>query len=99
MNCITPNKINNNFSISPNYPLHILISLISKMAGFFAMNFLYESYPLTGASLVGQRVKNPPSVEDTRVQSLDQEELLEKGMATVFLPGESHGHRSLAAYP
>ena len=69
------------------------------MAGFFAMNFLHESYPLTGASLVGQTVKNTPSMEDTRVQSLDQEEPLEKGMTTVFLPGESHGHRSLSGYP
>ena len=69
------------------------------MAGFFAMNFLHESYPLIGASLVGQAVKNLPVMKDTRVQSLDQEEPLEKGMATVFLPRESHGHRSLAGYP
>ena len=43
------------------------------MAGFFAMNFLHESYPLIGASLVGQAVKNLPTMKDTRVQSLDQE--------------------------
>ena len=34
------------------------------------------------------------------VQSLDREDPLEKGMATtlVFLPGESHGQRSLVSY-
>ena len=34
------------------------------------------------------------------VQSLGRENLLEEGMAThsVFLPGESHGQRSLVGY-
>ena len=50
-------------------------------------------------ALVAQMVKNVPEMQETWVQFLDQEEPLEKGMATVFLPGESHGHRSLAAYP
>ena len=35
-----------------------------------------------GASLVAQPVKNLPAVPETRVLSLDQEDLLEKGMAT-----------------
>ena len=36
----------------------------------------------------------------TRVQSLGQEDPLEKEMATysVFLPGESHGQKSLVGY-
>ena len=34
------------------------------------------------ASLVAQRVKNPPTVWETWVQSLDWEDSLEKGMAT-----------------
>ena len=44
-------------------------------------------------------VKNPPAMQETWVQSLGQEDPLEEGMATtqVFLPGESHGQRSLAA--
>ena len=47
-----------------------------------------------------QTVKNPPAMQETQVQSLSWEEPLEKGMAThlVFLPGESHGQRSLAGY-
>ena len=46
-------------------------------------------------------VKNPPAVQETQVQSLGHEDLLEKkGMATppVFLPGEFHGQRSLGGY-
>ena len=38
---------------------------------------------------------------ETQVQSLGQEDPLEKGMAThslVFMPGESHGQRSLVGY-
>ena len=34
------------------------------------------------ASLVAQMVKNPPAMQETWVQSLGQEDLLEKGMAT-----------------
>ena len=34
------------------------------------------------ASLVAQTVKNVPVMQETRVQSLGQEDLLEKGMAT-----------------
>ena len=35
-----------------------------------------------GASLVAQRVKNLPSMQETQVQSLGWEDPLEKGMAT-----------------
>ena len=34
------------------------------------------------ASLVAQMAKNPPAMQETRVQSLGQEDPLEKGMAT-----------------
>ena len=39
-------------------------------------------------------------MQETRVQSLDQEDHQEKGMeiTPVFLPRESHGQRSLAGY-
>ena len=47
-----------------------------------------------------ETVKNLPAMLDTRVQSLSQEDPLEKERTsiTVFLPGESHGHRSLVGY-
>ena len=35
-----------------------------------------------GASLVAQMVKNPPAMQETWVQSLGQEDPLEKEMAT-----------------
>ena len=47
-----------------------------------------------------QTVKNLPVMQETQVQSLGQEDPLEKGMATTpeFLPGEFHGQRSLTGY-
>ena len=56
----------------------------------------------------GSDGKDLPTMQETQVQSLGQEDLLEKRMATychqgriltpVFLPGEFHGQRSLAGY-
>ena len=48
---------------------------------------------------MAQRIKNLPAVQETQVQSLGQEDVLEKGMVPtpVFLPGECHGQRSLEA--
>ena len=65
----------------------------------FGLMFIYCVITLL-ASLVAQMVKNLPSTQETQVQSLDREDPLKKEMATtpVFLPGESHGQRSLAGY-
>ena len=41
-----------------------------------------EVVALTGASLVAQRVKNLPAMQETWVRSLGWEDPLEKGMAT-----------------
>ena len=45
-------------------------------------------------------VKNLPAMQETRVCSLGQEDLLEKGMVPtpVFLIGEFHGQKSLVGY-
>ena len=53
-----------------------------------------------GSSLVAQRVKHLPAMQETRVQFLDQEDPLEKEMAThsSTLTWETHGERSLAGY-
>ena len=53
-----------------------------------------------GFSLVTQLVKSLPAIQETQVHSLGGEDPLEKEMAahSVFLPGESHGQRSLADY-
>ena len=58
-------------------------------------------YPLQyfWASLVAQTVENLPAMAEIWVRSLLGEDPLEEGMATpVFLPGESHGQRSLTGY-
>ena len=57
---------------------------------------------------MAERVKHLPAMQETQVRSLGQEDSLEKEMAThssilhsfttVFLPGESHGWRSLGGY-
>ena len=48
----------------------------------------------------GSAVKNPPAMQEMRVLSLGWEDPLGEGMqpTPVFLPGESHGQRSLAGY-
>ena len=55
---------------------------------------------LNRASLVAQMVKNFPAREETRVQSLGQEDPLRREWLStpVFLPGEVHEQRSLAGY-
>ena len=41
-------------------------------------------YIFYGASLVAQMVKNMPEMQETRVRSLDWEDPLEKGMASIL---------------
>ena len=59
-------------------------------------------YPLqySWTFFVAQLVKNLLTMQETWVQSLSWEDPLEKEMATtpVFLPGKSHGQRSLAGH-
>ena len=52
------------------------------------------------ASLVAQSVKNLPAMQKTRVQSLGLEDPWRRKWlpTTVFLPGKSHGERSLGGY-
>ena len=51
-------------------------------------------------SLVAQMVKCLPAMQETWVQSLGQEDPLEKEMqpTPVFLPGKFHGQRRLVGY-
>ena len=48
----------------------------------------------------GSVVKNLPTMQETQVRFLGQEDLLETGIepTPIFLPGESPGQRSLAGY-
>ena len=55
---------------------------------------------LGGTSGKNKNKKTLLPVQETQVRFLDQEDPLEKEMqpTPVFLPGESHGQRSLAGY-
>ena len=44
--------------------------------------FKFVEYEVTLASLVTQMIKNLPAVQETHVKSLDQEDPIEKGIAT-----------------
>ena len=44
--------------------------------------YIYTLIYVYWTSLVAQMVKNPPAIQETQVWSLDQEDPLEKGMAT-----------------
>ena len=52
------------------------------------------------ASLVAQTIKHLSAMQETQIRSLGWEDALEKEMAAtpVFLPGKSHGLRSLVGY-
>ena len=52
--------------------------------------------PLPWTSLVAQTVECLLTMQETQVQSLGWEDLLQKEI--VFLPGKSHGWRSLVSY-
>ena len=49
---------------------------------------------------MAQTVKNLPAIQEIWIQSLGEEDSLEKGMTThsSILPGESHGQKSLVGY-
>ena len=61
---------------------------------------LYILNYISCVSLVTQSVKSLPAIQETQVWFPDWEDPLEKEMATtpLFLPGQSHGERSLAGY-
>ena len=48
----------------------------------FYLGFKKNSLSFKRASLVAQKVKNPPAMQETQVQSLGWEDPLEKGKAT-----------------
>ena len=58
------------------------------------------SSPTSSASLLTQTVKNLSAMQETQVQFLGQEDPWRRKWqpTPVFLPGESHGQRSLVGY-
>ena len=72
------------------------LGLIARW-GIFAGEGMGYPFQYSWASLVAQLVKNLPAMHETWVQSLGQEDPLEKKMepTLVFFLGEFHGQRSL----
>ena len=64
----------------------------------FTLSWSQKILTLTTASLVAQ--SKVSAVQETRLQSLGREDPLEKEWQPIpiFLPGESHGWRSLVGY-
>ena len=60
------------------------------------MIFLNNVWQQYGASLVAQMVKNPPAMRETWVGKIPWRMAWQPSL--VFLPGESHGQRSLVGY-
>ena len=87
------NSINSPIFIIP----HLRITILpNQLFSFLIVQCLGASH-----SQVEPVVKNPPAntgdIRDTEA-GLDQEDLLEEGMTTHSLPGESHGQRSPGGY-
>ena len=84
----------------------VILQLSFQSSSLFFSTFLWSPQVLVhmDASLVGplvaQMVKNLPAMQEMWVRSLGQEDPQRRKWLTtpVFLPGESHGHRSLAGY-
>ena len=59
-----------------------------------------EGNDISQSTAGGSDSKGSPAMQETRVQSPDWEDPLEKGMAThcSFFTGEYHGQRNLAGY-
>ena len=76
------------------------LRILNSRPGSHQLVFLTSTVGDSGVSLVAQMVKNLPSMQETWLQSLGQEDPVEKEMATtaVFLPGQSHGQRNLVGY-
>ena len=75
------------------FKMHFILK--GKTLGMLCKKYAYKrSFP------GGLVVKNLPAMKGTRVQVLNGEDLLEKGLANtpVFLSGEFHGQRSLVDY-
>ena len=80
---------------------HIHVSLLFQILlfSFRSLQNTEQGSLCHRASLGTKMVKHLPAMWETWFQSLGWEDPLEKGMEStpVFLPGESHGRRSLVA--
>ena len=69
-----------------SYPSNTALSSSHSYPLWQVPSLLVYPYYYSQASLVAQMVKNPPAMQETQVQSLGQEDPLEKEMATHSSP-------------
>ena len=102
-----PKYWSNTWSVNESWNMVNSVSLEKQPRDQYYDNIhKQEGFPPAGRKQRGsrtasaQKVKNLPAMWETRVWSLGQEYPLEEGLAThsIFLPGESHGERSLVGY-
>ena len=64
------------------YKIYIRYSSLCYTAGPCRLSIVYIVVCICWASLIAQLVKNPPSMQETPVRLLGQDEPLEKGKST-----------------
>ena len=94
---------NKGYIISESIKFHMIFFYNYLHLGLCVCVGVYVTYRCsknTLGVLVTQLVKNPPAMQQTWVQSLGWEDPQRRAWqpTPVFLPGESHGQRSLASY-
>ena len=85
---------------STKFVAHLILWTDGSLYLIQSGGIIHYLQALLGASLVAQRLKHLPAVRETRVPSLGGKiPWRRKWQPTpVFLPGESHGRRSLVGY-
>ena len=73
---------------------------MSQLSQSIGMPMICHSSFALSTSLVAQTVKHLPTMQETQVRSLGQEDPWRRKWqpTPVFLPGESHGWRNLVGY-
>ena len=92
------------FMVQLSYPYTTTRKTITLTRWTFVVKVMSQLFNMLSgfimASLVAQRVKNLPAVQETQFRSLGWEDPQRRKWqpTPVFLPGKSHGWRSLAGY-
>ena len=72
---------------------------MNPVSSLFSVRFTYSFSPQIFTFLVAQMVKNPPAMQESWVQSLGQEDPLEKGMADRKSTRLNSSHRLTSRMP
>ena len=97
---VTERKLHGSKQPGVKTPLQVLPTILCKTKNSLTQRKKKMDIKVDQTSLVAHTVKRLPTMLETRVRSLDWEDLLQKKWqpTAVFLPGKSHGQRTLAGY-